>query len=52
MKKLAICLIMTCLSLTLLPLQLNAVTPSEPSSVPAPNPVKSAEVKTLELKVD
>lgn len=52
MKKLAICLIMTCLSLTLIPLQLNAATKTEPSSVPAPKPVESAEVKALELRLN
>jgi hypothetical protein len=52
MKKLAICLMMTCLSLTLIPLQLNATTKTEPSSVPAPKPVESAEVKALELRLN
>jgi hypothetical protein len=52
MKKLAICLIMTCLSLTLIPLQLNAATPSGPSSLPAPKPAESAEIKTLELRLN
>jgi hypothetical protein len=51
MKKLVICLMMTCLSLTLIPLQLNAATKTEPSSVPAPKPVESAEVKALELRL-
>ncbi|MGD0755656.1 MAG: hypothetical protein ABR927_11395 [Bacteroidales bacterium] len=52
MKKLAICLMVTCLSLTLIPLQLNAATKTEPSSLPAPKPVESAEVKTLELRLN
>jgi hypothetical protein len=52
MKKLAICLMVTCLSLTLLPLQLNAATPTEPSSLVAPKPAESAEVKTLELRLN
>jgi hypothetical protein len=52
MKKLAICLIMTCLSLTLIPLQLNATTKTEPSSVPAPKPAESPEVKALELRLN
>jgi hypothetical protein len=52
MKKLAICLVMTCLSLTLLPLQLNAATRTEPSTLPAPKPSESAEVKTLELRLN
>jgi hypothetical protein len=52
MKKLAICLVMTCLSLTLIPLQLNAATKSDPTAVPAPIPVKSPEVKALELRLN
>jgi hypothetical protein len=52
MKKLAICLVMTCLSLTLIPLQLNAVAKSDPTSVPAPIPAKSPEVKVLELRLN
>jgi hypothetical protein len=52
MKKLAICLMMTCLSLTLIPLQLNATTKSEPTSVPAPKPAESSEVKALELRLN
>jgi hypothetical protein len=49
MKKLAICLVMTCLSFTLIPLQLNAEKRSDPSSLPAP---ESAEAKTLELRLN
>ena len=52
MKKLAICLVMTCLSLTLVPLQLNAAAKSDPTSVPAPKPSESAEVKALELRLN
>ena len=52
MKKLAICLVMTCLSLTLVPLQLNAANKSEPTAVPAPKPAESAEVKALELRLN
>ena len=52
MKKIAICLMMTCLSLTLIPLQLNAATKSEPTSVPAPKPAESPEVKALELRLN
>jgi hypothetical protein len=52
MKKLAICLMVTCLSLTLIPLQLNAASRTEPSSLPAPKPAESAEVKTLELRLN
>jgi len=43
---------MTCLSLTLIPLQLNAATKSEPTSVPAPKPAESPEVKALELRLN
>jgi hypothetical protein len=54
MKKLAICLMMTCLSLTLLPLQLNAATTDKPSSVVTkpPEPVESSEVKALLKRAD
>jgi hypothetical protein len=52
MKKLAICLMMTCLSLTLIPLQLNAVSKSEPIAVPATKPAESPEVKALELRLN
>jgi len=52
MKKLAICLIMTCLSLTLLPLQLNAANRTEPSTLPAPKPSEAAEAKTLDLRLN
>jgi hypothetical protein len=52
MKKLAICIMATCLSLTLLPLQLNASPTSEPSSLAAPKPAEAAEVKTLELRLN
>jgi hypothetical protein len=52
MKKLAICLMLSCLSLTLIPIQLNASTPTERTSVPAPKPAESAEAKTLLLRLD
>jgi hypothetical protein len=52
MKKLAICLMMTCLSLTLLPLQLDAANRTEPSTLPAPKPAEAAEAKTLELRLN
>jgi hypothetical protein len=52
MKKLAICLVMTCLSFTLIPLQLNAEKRSDPSSLPAPKPAESAEAKSLELRLN
>jgi len=43
---------MTCLSLTLIPLQLNATTKSEPTSVPSPRPAETSEVKALELRLN
>jgi hypothetical protein len=54
-KKLAICLMITCLSLTLLPLQSNAATTDKPSSLVVtkpPEPVESAEVKALLRRVE
>jgi len=52
MKKIAICLMFACLSLTFIPIQLNASTPSESATVPAPKPAESAEAKTLELRLN
>jgi hypothetical protein len=52
MKKFAICLMVTCLSLTLIPLQLNASAPTKPSSLTAPKPAESAEAKNLELRLN
>lgn len=52
MKKIAICLMITCLSLTLIPLQLNATAKVEPSSLTAPKPAEAAEAKTLELRLN
>ena len=55
MKKLAIFLMMTCLSFTLLPLQLNAATTDKPASPVAtkpPQPVESAEINALLKRVD
>jgi hypothetical protein len=55
MKKLAICLMMTCLSFTLLPLQSNAATTDKPASPVAtkpPEPVESAEINALLKRVD
>jgi hypothetical protein len=55
MKKLAICLMMTCLSLTLLPLQSNAATTDKPSPLAVskpPEPVESTEIKSLLKKAD
>jgi hypothetical protein len=55
MKKIAICLMMTCLSFTLLPLQSNAATTDKPASPVAtkpPQPVESAEINALLKRVD
>jgi predicted PurR-regulated permease PerM len=51
MKKFAICLIMACLSLTLVPLQLNAAT-TEPTTIPVTKSNDAAEVKALELRLN
>ncbi len=51
MKKIAMCVIMTCLSLTFIPLQLNAATP-EPTSIVGTKPNESAELKTMELRLN
>jgi hypothetical protein len=53
MKKFALCL-MTCLSLTLLPIQLKAGTPDEPTTVTAPDTKskEATEVKNLELRLN
>jgi hypothetical protein len=53
MKKFTMCLMLTCLSLTFIPLQLNAANPNEPSSlVVPPKPAESTESKTLELRLN
>jgi len=52
MKKIILCLMVTFLSLAFIPFQLKAVTTEEPSSLPAPKPVDSAEVKILLLRLD
>ena len=52
MKKIVLCLMVTCLSFTFLPLQSNAATTVEPSSLAAPKTAESAEVKTLELRLN
>jgi hypothetical protein len=52
MKKIALCFMVTFMSLAFVPLQLKAVTPEEPSSIPAPKPVDSAEVKIMLLRLD
>jgi hypothetical protein len=55
MKKLAICLMMTCLSFALLPLQSNAATTDKPASpvvTKPPVPVESTEIKALLKRAD
>jgi len=52
MKKIIFVLMATCLSMTFLPLQSNAASTVEPSSVPAPKPTESSEAKTLELRLN
>jgi hypothetical protein len=49
MRKTAICLMATCLSLTLLPLQSSAATIEPATSIPAPTPAEAADTKTLRL---
>jgi hypothetical protein len=51
MKKIVLCVMVTFLSLTILPLQSFASTTEEPSSLVAPKPAESAEAKTLELRL-
>lgn len=52
MKKIVFCLMATCLSMTFLPLQSNAATIAEPSSMAATKPAPAAEAKTLELRLN
>lgn len=52
MKKIVICLMAICLSLTLLPLQSNAATTAPLTTLPAPKPVANAESKVLELRLN
>lgn len=52
MKKIAICLMATCLSLTLLPLQSSAATITPATSIPAPTPAETAEAKILTLRLN
>ena len=52
MKKIVFCLMVACLSFTFLPLQSNAATVAEPSSLVDPKPAESAEAKTLLLRLD
>nr|NQU90410.1 hypothetical protein [Bacteroidota bacterium] len=54
MKRIVFCLMAACLSLTFIPLQLNATT-TEPTTVPAPKPAEPAipaEAKALLLRLD
>jgi hypothetical protein len=51
MKKIAICLMMTCLSLTFVPFQVNGAV-SEPTSLPVPKTNDAAEVKALEVRLN
>lgn len=52
MKKIVLCLMVTCLSLTFLPLQTSAATIAEPSSLVDTKPAEAAEAKTLLLRLD
>src|SRR5450759_838297 len=52
MKKIVLCLMATCLSLTFLPLQSNAATTAAPSSLVDSKPAESAEAKTLVLRLN
>ena len=51
MKKIVFVVMTIFLSLTFLPLQSKGAT-TEPSSMPAPKPAESAEVKTMELRLN
>jgi hypothetical protein len=52
MKKIVLCLMMTCLSLTFMPLQSNAATNAASSSLPVSKPVESAKAKALLLRLN
>ena len=55
MKKIVFCLMVTCASLTFMPLQLNAATTEPITSLPAPVPIEPAipaEAKPLLLRLD
>jgi hypothetical protein len=52
MKKIALYLMATCLSLTILPLQSKAATTGASSSVVISTPVESAEAKVLLLRLN
>jgi len=51
MKKIAICLMMTCLSLTFVPFQVNGAV-TEPTTIPVSKTTDVAEVKALELRLN
>jgi len=51
MKKIALCLITSCLLLTFYPLQSNAATPAASSSIVALKPVESEKAKAKALEV-
>lgn len=50
MKKIAACLMITCLSFTILPLSASAVVPTIPAALNAAN-ANAEKVKTLELRL-
>jgi len=52
MKKIIIGLMATALSLTFIPVQLNASAPEEPSTLVDPKPAESAEAKALEIRLN
>jgi hypothetical protein len=52
MKKIMFCAMAIFLSLTFFPIQANAVTSKPNTSVVDPKPVESAEVKTMELRLN
>jgi len=52
MKKFVFCLMVACLSFTLLPVQSNASTVTEPTGTTDPKTAESPEVKVLLLRID
>jgi hypothetical protein len=52
MKKIIFCFMVTCLSLTFFPVQSNAATIAEPSSLVDPKPAEASEAKALELRLN
>jgi hypothetical protein len=51
MKKIVFCLMVACLTLTVLPFQSKAENAPVSSAMPSPKPAASAEMKTLELRL-